>query len=248
VFLSLSRSLSPALPPSLSVLPLSPTLPLAVSGLGVTQTATMAAHLLDQVAEDREFFIDNLLIRIHSIIEMIWWTGLVPRESEFPFPGSLKSTFLKVGVTHVASLFSATMASLTSPIKSPNLKFRGPWSLGKWNLVDYFPSWLQYFWVNSQTLFHLGQVSESCGTVWELGIRLVWVLVRLRCLVSIEVCFQERIQGVEIGTSCGEGAFFFCQFWDLQMIQDCLKAKGQGGAPRKDRTGHRPLVVWGCRL
>ena len=29
---------------------------------------------------EREFFIDNLLVRIHFIIEMIWWTGLVPWE------------------------------------------------------------------------------------------------------------------------------------------------------------------------
>ena len=26
----------------------------------------------------REFFIDNLLVRIHFIIELIWWTGLAP--------------------------------------------------------------------------------------------------------------------------------------------------------------------------
>ena len=26
----------------------------------------------------REFFIDNLLVRIHFIIEMIWWSGLAP--------------------------------------------------------------------------------------------------------------------------------------------------------------------------
>ena len=42
----------------------------------------------------REFFIDNLLIRIHFIIVMIRWTGLAPWEFEFPFPGSLISTFL----------------------------------------------------------------------------------------------------------------------------------------------------------
>ena len=35
---------------------------------------------------EREFFIDNLLVRIHFIIEMIWWTGLAPREFEFFFP------------------------------------------------------------------------------------------------------------------------------------------------------------------
>jgi len=45
---------------------------------------------------EREFFIDNLLVRIHFIIEMIWWTGLVPWEFEFPSPGSLTSTFLRL--------------------------------------------------------------------------------------------------------------------------------------------------------
>ena len=44
--------------------------------------------------EQREFFIDNLLGRIHFIIVMIRWTGLAPREFEFPFSGSLTSTFL----------------------------------------------------------------------------------------------------------------------------------------------------------
>jgi len=43
---------------------------------------------------EREFFIDNLLVRIHFILEMIWWTGLAPWEFELPFPGSLISTFL----------------------------------------------------------------------------------------------------------------------------------------------------------
>ena len=42
----------------------------------------------------REFFIDNLLVRIHSIVGMIRWTSLAPWEFEFLFPGSLTSTFL----------------------------------------------------------------------------------------------------------------------------------------------------------
>ena len=33
--------------------------------------------------------------RIHFIIVMIRWTGLAPSEFEFPFPGSLISTFLR---------------------------------------------------------------------------------------------------------------------------------------------------------
>jgi len=42
----------------------------------------------------REFFIDNLLVRILFIIVMVRWTGLAPWELEFPFPGSFTSTFL----------------------------------------------------------------------------------------------------------------------------------------------------------
>ena len=42
---------------------------------------------------EREFFIDNLLVRIHFIIVMIRWTGLALWDFEFPFPGSLPSTF-----------------------------------------------------------------------------------------------------------------------------------------------------------
>ena len=49
---------------------------------------------------ERDFFIDNLLVRIHFIIVMIRWTGLAPWELEFPFPGSLTSTFLAGGLLH----------------------------------------------------------------------------------------------------------------------------------------------------
>jgi len=43
---------------------------------------------------EREFFIDNLLVRIHYVIVMIRWTGLAPWECKFSFPGSLTYTFL----------------------------------------------------------------------------------------------------------------------------------------------------------
>ena len=48
-----------------------------------------------QVSE-REFFIDNLLVRIQFITVMIRWTGLAPWEFEFPLPGSLASTLLPI--------------------------------------------------------------------------------------------------------------------------------------------------------
>ena len=51
-------------------------------------------------ASQREFFIDNLLVRIHFIIVMIRWTGLAQWEFEFRFPGNLTSTFL---VLHLQS-------------------------------------------------------------------------------------------------------------------------------------------------
>ena len=46
------------------------------------------------LASEKDFFIDNLLVRINFIIVMIRWTGLAPWEFEFPFPDSLTSTFL----------------------------------------------------------------------------------------------------------------------------------------------------------
>jgi len=50
---------------------------------------------------EKEFFIDNLPVRIHFIIVMIRWTGLAPWEFEFPFSGSLISNFL-VALGHPA--------------------------------------------------------------------------------------------------------------------------------------------------
>ena len=47
---------------------------------------------------EREFFIDNLLVRVHFIIVMIRWTGLASREFEFPLSGSLTPTFLRRAV------------------------------------------------------------------------------------------------------------------------------------------------------
>ena len=65
---------------------------LGFSGMGVT--GAEGAAVFPGRVEEREFFIDHLLVRIYVIIEMIWWTGLAPWELEFPFPGCLISTFL----------------------------------------------------------------------------------------------------------------------------------------------------------
>ena len=70
--------------------------------------------------------IDNLLVQISLIVKMIWWTSLAPWEFEFPFPGSLVSTFLRwvnefvilSWVTHVG-LVAACVGQACSRIHAP---------------------------------------------------------------------------------------------------------------------------------
>ena len=49
----------------------------------ITSANRQGPDALDHVVrvDEREFFIDNLLVRIHFIIVMIRWTGLAPWES-----------------------------------------------------------------------------------------------------------------------------------------------------------------------
>ena len=60
---------------------------------------------------EREFFIDNLLVRVQFILVMIRWTGLAPWEFEFPFPGSLTSTFLHPSPFTETLLFASRSAA-----------------------------------------------------------------------------------------------------------------------------------------
>ena len=46
-------------------------------------------HVHPPQGSESEIFIYNLLVRIHLIIEMIWWTGLAPWEFEFLFHAAL---------------------------------------------------------------------------------------------------------------------------------------------------------------
>ena len=67
-------------------------------------------------------------VRIHFIIVMIRWTGLAPWELEFPFPGSLTSTFLtKQGMCFLAganSIFAGDklLTTVSSPLESRVLR------------------------------------------------------------------------------------------------------------------------------
>ena len=47
--------------------------------------------------------LDNLLIRIYFVIVIISCTGLAPRAFEFPFPGSLTSSYLSADAEDVDS-------------------------------------------------------------------------------------------------------------------------------------------------
>ena len=63
------------------------------------------------------FFIANLLVRIHFIIVMIRWTGLAPWEFEFPFPGSLTSTFLEVVDLGFEGAEDAVVCEAVAPVR-----------------------------------------------------------------------------------------------------------------------------------
>jgi len=49
-------------------------------GIVFESTPLNALRARTTLVEDREFFIDNLLVPIHHIIVMIKWTGLAPWE------------------------------------------------------------------------------------------------------------------------------------------------------------------------
>ena len=83
---------------------------------------------------ERELLIENLLVRIHSIIEMIWWTGLAQWKFEFPFPGSLAFAFLSNGdFLHPNRNPKPKTRNPYHPIRNPNPETRNPepetWSL-----------------------------------------------------------------------------------------------------------------------
>ena len=66
----------------------------------------------------REFFINNLLVRVHFIIVMIGWTGLAPWAFEFLFPCSLTSTSLNQALVTAATTMSADFTSARDKVYS----------------------------------------------------------------------------------------------------------------------------------
>ena len=68
------------------------------------------------ILREKDFSVDNLLVRIHFIIVIIRWTGLAPCDFEFPFPGSLTYTFL---VLYLVLLSAAPQRHPMPPLPSP---------------------------------------------------------------------------------------------------------------------------------
>ena len=83
----------------------------AEDGCGL-EGAGVGAGCEDHQEREREFFIDNLLVRIHFIIEMIRWTGLAPWEFEFRFHDNL--CFLEKDLAIVSSSSCSSLLSLQS--------------------------------------------------------------------------------------------------------------------------------------
>ena len=97
--------------------------PKTAAGCG-SQLNPPAPLLMANWINEREFFIDNLLVRIHFIIEMIRWNILAPWVVEFPFLGSLVSTLLGVNdlrrrFQHDWRASAATRPARASPGASP---------------------------------------------------------------------------------------------------------------------------------
>jgi len=59
------------------------------AGLGTSDIAILSVTEVRPLSREREFSIDNLLVRVHCIIEMIKWSVLAPWEFKLSFPGCL---------------------------------------------------------------------------------------------------------------------------------------------------------------
>jgi hypothetical protein len=89
--LTVNMARSKAQHPSPYTLHPTPCTGVMLEGVGCREWRSMrsaSAAPLPAPPAEREFFIDYLLVRVHFIIEMIWWTGLAPWEFEPPFPQS----------------------------------------------------------------------------------------------------------------------------------------------------------------
>jgi len=71
---------------------------------------------------EREFFIDNILVRIHFIIVVIRWTGLAPWEFEFPLTRCNVASCSSYGAARVPFLFFFFTTLDTGPRRLSSLE------------------------------------------------------------------------------------------------------------------------------
>ena len=87
----------------------------------------------DSVDREREFCIDNLLVRIHFIVEMIWWTGLAPWEVELTVEMTTGRMPWTLPVPSIMITTRDIVARCTPPSMAPAPA--SAYDLGVWCLV-----------------------------------------------------------------------------------------------------------------
>ena len=66
---------------------------------------------------ERDFCFDNLLVRIHFIVETVWWAGLAPCVYALSFSGSLTSTVLELEATSRSLIIKLKVSSTSVHIQ-----------------------------------------------------------------------------------------------------------------------------------
>ena len=119
----------------------------------------------------REFFIiiDNQLVQIQLFIEMIWWTGLAPWKFEFPFLGSLISTFLVPTAKFDPRRKLPTPMHRLGPLSASRYRgtslIRNRLSLGTYSMT--LPMALRWSWGGRAFSFERGTPAQVLGVCVE---------------------------------------------------------------------------------
>ena len=129
---------------------------------------------------EREFSIENLLVRIHQIFVMIKWTGPAPWTVEFSFPGNLTSTFLQgehtlVGQAQGHAVCVACLRAMPSVLNSSRPEFDSS-NPEKW--------WVRGR-VNTHSLAKLGKLLK-----WAADAHVVSEVPVLLCLDYFLLCLD----------------------------------------------------------
>ena len=187
--------------------------------------ASFSRWVLTCLGTDREFFIDNLLVRIHLIIVMIRWTGLAPWEFEFPFPGNLTSTFL-VPQEPLLSLVNNCSWTQRRLLVSPPITRR---SFCQYERGVEGPSTPLSYWKN---LFPARNGGDEPG------------LQKILHLLDVKPKFNPCMQRLSLASPLTTG-LSFCQY-ERGVDGDLLPVRKGGGWRPCPRT-KRGVMNWVCK-